>query len=474
MMKNIVLGTALLFFGVSAWAQVPGRWEGTAEVNGKPLLIIFNISSDGVGKLSATMDVPAQGAKNLPCDEVKTEGDSIFVVIKTIKGRYAGRLDALKSATTGTLRQGTFSTPLNLKRTGEEVALVRPQTPQPPFPYLSEAVEYDNQDKSVHLGATLTKPRGAGPFPVAILISGSGAQDRDETIMGHKPFWVIADYLARRGVAVLRVDDRNVGKSTGPDQGTSADFAQDALTSLDYLKNRLDIDPKRIGLIGHSEGGMIAPMVAAKRPEDVAFIISLAGPGEPIIDLMKKQNTATLKSRQVSEPIAESYGAMMGSIMQAAAFESDTAVAYRQATGAVKAWRATVHPNVAAMLTGVADSSGVSQYVRTVVGSMRTPWMRYFLSYDPTGNLARLTCPVLVLNGEKDIQVLAEPNLAGWKAALEKAKNEDVTVRELPGLNHLFQHCTTCTIAEYGELTETFAPEVLQLLGDWLTERLTR
>ncbi len=297
--------------------------------------------------------------------------------------------------------------------------------------------------------------RGPGPFPVAILISGSGAQDRDETLMGHQPFWVIADYLTRRGVAVLRVDDRGMGQSTGPAQGTSADFAQDVITSLDYLKKRKDIDPKKIGLIGHSEGGMIAPMVAAKRAGDVAFIISLAGPGEPILDLMEKQNTATLKSMQVSEPIAKSYGTMMRTFMQAAAFESDTAAAYRQATVAHGDWKKTVHPNVAAMLTGVTDSTGVGPYIRTVVNSLRTPWMRYFLSYDPTDNLTRLTCPVLVLNGEKDIQVLAEPNLAGWKAALAKAKNKDVTVRELPGLNHLFQHCTKCTVAEYGELTET-------------------
>lgn len=473
-MRFFLLSTVLLFFGVSSWAQVPGRWEGTAQVNGRPLLIAFTISSAGIGTYSATMDVPAQGAKALPCDEVKAEGDSIIIVIKTIKGRYAGLLDADRSATTGTLRQGSFNTTLNLKRTGEGVPLARPQMPQPPFPYLSEDVEYDSPDKSVHLGATLTKPKGGGPFPVAILISGSGAQDRDGTIFGHKPFWVIADHLTRRGVAVLRVDDRGMGKSTGPAQGTSADFAQDVLTSLDYLKKCKDIDPKKIGLIGHSEGGMIAPMVAAKRAGDVAFIISLAGPGEPILDLMEQQNTATLKSMQVSEPIAQSYGAMMRAFMEAATFESDTAAAYRQATVAYGDWKKTVHPNVAAMLTGITDSTGVGPYIRTVVNSLRVPWMRYFLAYDPTDNLSRLTCPVLALNGEKDIQVLPESNLAGWKAALVKAKNKDITVRELPELNHLFQQCTTCTVAEYGQLTETFSPEVLQIMGDWLTKRVVK
>ena len=473
-MRNIFLISLLVLYSTTAWAQVPGHWEGTAEVNGKPLLIIFNISSTGVEHFSATMDVPAQGAKGLPCDEVSSEGDSLFIAIKMIKGRYAGQFNADRSAIKGTLRQGTFTTVLNLKRTGEATALNRPQTPQPPFPYISEEVEYDSPDKSVHLGGTLTKPKGTGSFPAAILITGSGAQDRDETLMGHKPFWVIADYLTRRGVAVLRVDDRGMGKSVGPPQGTSADFALDVITSLDFLKSRADINPKKIGLIGHSEGGMIAPMVAVARPQDVAFIVSLAGPGEKITDLMVQQNVATLKSVQVSAPIAEGYGAMMGSIMTAAAFEKDTTQAYQKATVAYADWKKTVHPNVAAMLTGVADSTGVASYIRTLVGTLRTPWMRYFLAYDPTENLTRLTCPVLVLNGEKDIQVLAGPNLAGWEAALKKAENKEATVREIPGLNHLFQHCQACTVAEYSELTETFAPEALQMIGDWLTEHVLR
>ncbi|WP_373331191.1 alpha/beta hydrolase family protein [Salmonirosea aquatica] len=459
----------LLAESTPALSQVPGRWQGTAEVNGKPLLILFDISSPETGVFSATMDVPAQGAKGLPCDEVKSQGDSLFITIKMIGGRYLGRFNADRSATTGTLRQGNFTTALDLKRTGDALALNRPQTPKPPFPYASEDVEYDNPDKTVHLGATLTLPAGAGPFPAAILISGSGAQDRNSTLFGHKPFWVIADYLTRRGIAVLRVDDRNVGQSTGPAQGTSADFAQDVITSLEFLKNRKDIDPKKIGLIGHSEGGMLAPMVAVERPKDVAFIVSLAGPGEKITDLMVQQNVATLKSMKVSDPIAEGYGTMMGAMIGAASTEPDTASAYQKATTAFYAWRATVHPNVAAMLTGVADSSGVGKYIRTVVNSLRKPWERYFYAYDPTDNLTRLTCPVLALNGGKDIQVLAGPNLAGWETTLKKAGNKHVTVQELPGLNHLFQHCTTCTVAEYGELTETFDPEVLKLMTDWIT-----
>lgn len=472
MVKNLLMSTSLLFFGLSAVAQVPGRWEGTAQVNGQSLPIAFTIVSTGVGSYSATMDVPAQGAKALPCDDVRMAGDSLFILIKMIGGRYTGRLDTDRLATTGTLRQGTFSTPLNLKRTGEGVPLTRPQTPQPPFSYLSENVEYDNKDQAVHLGATLTKPSGAGPFPAAILISGSGAQDRDEALFGHKPFWVIADYLTRRGVAVLRVDDRGTGKSIGPTQGTSADFAQDVMTSLDFLQKRKDIDPKKTGLIGHSEGGMIAPIVAAKRPNDVAFIISLAGPGEPILDLMEKQNTAALKSIKVTESVAESYGTMMRKIMEAAITESDSAAFIQKTKTVLSAWKSGVHPNVVASLTGITDSTSQQRFLNTLDKSLRAPWMQYFLAYNPTETVKKITCPVLVLNGEKDIQVLAKSNLAGWKTALEKSKNKDVTVKEMPGLNHLFQQCTTCTTAEYGELTETFSPEVLQLMGDWLTKRV--
>ncbi len=263
-MRNLLFTNLFLLLSFSVFGQIAGRWEGTASVSGSNLLIIFNVSSAGPDNFSATMDVPAQGAKGLVCDEVRVEGDSLFISIKAIQGRYAGKLGANQTSATGIFAQGkSFTTPLNLKRTGDAVALDRPQTPKPPFPYKSEDVEYDSPDKAVHLGATLTLPSGAGPFPAAILITGSGPQDRDSEIYGHKIFLVIADYLTRRGIAVLRIDDRNVGKSTGPANGTSADFAQDVMVSLDFLKNRKDLDPKKIGLIGHSEGGMIAPMVAA-------------------------------------------------------------------------------------------------------------------------------------------------------------------------------------------------------------------
>ncbi len=456
-----------------AVAQVPGRWEGTAEVNGTPLLIAFNISSVGGESLSATMDVPAQGATAIPIDEVKVEGDSLFIFLKVIKGRYIGRFDAARTVATGRLLQGKLNTELDLKRNGEAVVPHRPQTPTPPFPYNSEDVAYDSPDGKVHLAGTLSMPMGNGPFPAALLITGSSLQDRDETILGHKPFLVIADYLTRRGIAVLRVDDRNMGLSTGPANATSADYARDALMSLNFLQKRKDIDPKRIGMIGHSEGGLIAQIVNAEHPENIAFIISLAGPGEKIIDLMARQNAASLRSLKVHEPVAEGYGTMMRSMMEAAAIEKDSAALNSKITEALTTWRGSVLPGVFTSLTGISDEATEQRFVRTMVKTFQDPWMNYFIQYDPTQNLAKIKCPVLAINGGKDIQVIAEPNLSGWEM-IKKNGNKDVTVKEIPGLNHLFQHCDKCTVAEYGELTETISPEILKIMGDWLDEKVIK
>ncbi len=472
-MKRLFLVFIFLTLVDAATAQVAGRWEGEAEVNGAKLLIAFNISDAGAGNFSATMDVPAQGAKGVPVDEVKVEGDSLFIFIKVIGGRYAGKFDAPRSMATGRLRQGRMNVELDLKRSGAVVIPDRPQTPAAPFPYRSEDVAYDSPDGRVHLAGTLTTPTGDGPFPAALLVTGSSLQDRDETIMGHKPFLVIADYLTRRGIAVLRVDDRNMGKSTGPAKATSADYAQDAMMSLDFLQKRKDIDPKRIGIIGHSEGGMIAQILNTARPKDLAFIVSLAGPGEPILDLMAQQNTASLKSMKVHDSVAEGYGTMMRSMMAAATTEKDSAALDRKIKEALAKWRSGVMPGVVASLTGISDDATERQFVGTIMRTLRDPWMNYFISYDPTQNLSKIKCPVLAINGEKDIQVIAEPNLAGWETTKNNG-NADVTTRAMPGLNHLFQHCEKCTVAEYEVLTETFSPEVLKIMGDWLTEKVLR
>lgn len=463
----------LLLSRVSLAQPAPvGRWTGNLAAGSGSLKILFTIRNAADGALSATMDVPQQGGRDIPCGPVSYTADSLRIDVRAVGGQFVGKVGTDGGEITGLWKQGNFVGPLTFKRTSDTTQIAapaRPQTPKPPFPYLSEDVAYDNGDKSVHLGATLTKPATGGPFPVAILITGSGLQDRDETISGHKSFFVIADYLTRRGIAVLRVDDRGIGQSTGEvTQATSADFANDVLTSLDYLKTRQDIDPKKIGLIGHSEGGMIAPMVAARRPGEIAFLVALAGPGIPISTLMAQQSVAIFNASGVSAEATDAYKPLYEHLLQTIVQSPDNITAYNQATQLVQTWEKQTKPWIIRTTTGISSDQSRQTFVNAFVRQMRTPWMRYFLQYDPTKNLKTLRCPVLALNGDKDVQVTADPNLAGWTAALTQGGNKRFRTQKLTELNHLFQHSKTGSPAEYSQLTETVAPEALQLIGDWL------
>jgi len=272
-----------------------GTWEGKLNV-GVELRIVFHILDDGRGGLASTADSPDQNAYGLVCNSTSFGGDQIKIEMLKQNAKFSGKL-ADDSTINGTFTQG-MDVPLQLKKVvkiSEAKKSNRPQTPQPPFPYQLDSLEYDNADKTVHLGATLTYPKGNGPFPAAILITGSGQEDRDETIFGHKPFAIIADYLTRNGFAVLRVDDRGTGKSKGEVlKATSLDFANDVMTSMDYLKSRKEIDKNKIGLVGHSEGGLIASIIITKR-KDVAFIISLSGPGMKGADILADQNEVIMR-----------------------------------------------------------------------------------------------------------------------------------------------------------------------------------
>jgi len=313
--SNFLFILLFIAFYSNAFSQTDlytGTWEGKIKA-GVELRIVFHIKDKGNGTIVSTLDSPDQGAFGITCDTTYTNETGIHIEIRKINGGYAGKL-INDSSINGSFTQG-MSIPLPLKKVDKPSERKRPQTPQPPFPYDSYDVEYDNGDRSVHFGATLTVPKPdpniryikAPEWPVALLITGSGQEDRDETIMGHKPFAVIADYLSRNGYAVLRVDDRGVGKTTGDvANATSADFAKDVEAGIDFLKTRKDIDKNKIGLIGHSEGGMIAPMVASHR-SDIAFIILLAGPGIKIRDLMAEQNAAILRSTNVSEKAVQSF-----------------------------------------------------------------------------------------------------------------------------------------------------------------------
>jgi pimeloyl-ACP methyl ester carboxylesterase len=381
------------------------------------------------------------------------------------------------STLAGRWSQGGRSTPLNLHRLSPTEAAQyapprRPQTPVPPFPYHNDSVEYDNAEKTVHLGATLAYPAKGGPFPAAILITGSGTQDRDETIFGHKAFAVIADYLTGRGYAVLRVDDRKAGLSTGDVSRvvTTEDFAKDVETSFAWLKAQKQIDAGRIGLIGHSEGAMIAPMLAA-RHKDIAFIISLAGPA----------NGRETMIYQTLEPLKQMH-ASGDYIVYSMALEKIQLNNMLSATDSASFMKG-IDGEYRAYLSAVADSTrpnyilSPERYEASLApqtAMLVLDWWKFLIRYRASDYYSKVKCPVLALGGEKDIQVPNASDLPFIDSTLKEAGNNKVTTHLMPGLNHLFQHCKTCTAAEYGQLEETFSPEALQVMGDWMDKNVKR
>jgi pimeloyl-ACP methyl ester carboxylesterase len=330
-----------------------------------------------------------------------------------------------------------------------------PQEPKPPFPYTSEDVVYKNAKQGNTLAGTITKPAGAGPFPTVILITGSGAQDRNESLLGHKPFLVIADYLTRRGIEVLRVDDRGIGGSSGSTpNSTTADFVTDVEAGIELLKGRPEVDKRHIGLIGHSEGGIIAPMVASES-SDVAFIVMLAGTAIRGDKILRSQAEALIRIDHIPGPEAAAMLDTQAKLIHVLETEPDQEKARAEVADITQHDASSGKKMTPAMAGAVARS-----YVN--------PWFRYFVSLDPVPYLEKVHCPVLALDGTKDMQVVAKDNLPLIRATLERGGNRNVTTREMKGLNHLFQHAKSGGPEEYGSIKETFSPEVLKIMGDWI------
>jgi uncharacterized protein len=467
-MKYISLLLLLVSSYASAQQSFTGVWKG--KIAAFNLTVVMNISEKD-GKLSATMDSPDQGVKGIACDQVSVSGNSITVSISAAGANYIGELSEDKKTITGKFNQGGGSFDLVLGKDAIPEAKPNPQTPQPPFTYHSEDVEYDNTDKTVHLAGTLTYPKSGGRFPVAILISGSGQQDRDETIMGHKPFAVIADRLTKLGFAVLRVDDRGTGKSTGEvDKASSADFANDVITSINYLKGRKEIDAKRIGLIGHSEGGLIAPIVASKT-NDISFMILLAGPGIKGADLLAEQGEQLILQSGVSKEAVQNYLPLYKKFIQLSAEGHDSSALARKGRLAFATWKQNSNPDHVKAL-GFTDEESIEAILENLISGFSAPWMQFFLASDASVLLEKTSAKVLALNGEKDVQVLATSNTEGIKKALQKSKSPLYEVKILPGLNHLFQKCILCTVNEYGMLDETFSESALDEMSKWLQKNI--
>ncbi len=430
-------------------------WEGKLAVGpGITLRLVLHVTTASDGTQTATFDSLDQGALGMPVDEVVRDRSSLAFTMKAIGADYTGKLDDAQASASGTFKQRGAELPLTMAKTDKASELRRPQTPKPPFPYRSEDVTYTNPVGGVTLAGTLTTPQGDGPFPAALLITGSGPQDRDETLFQHKPFLVIADDLTKKGVAVLRVDDRGVGGSSGNiTTATTQDFAADVLAGVAFLKGRKEIDPARIGLIGHSEGALVAPMVASQS-KDVAFVVMLAGPGLPGRDILLLQSALIQRAAGVPEANLAQSQAVDKKVYAALASAKDDKDA---------------ETKIRAVLTAFARESGVPRPPAeddALVGRLANAWFRYFVKYDPRPALTKMKCPAIALSGEKDMQVPPKEDLAEIKKA-----NPRIVTKELPGLNHLFQTAKTGAPSEYSTIEETFSPAALDEISAFVLEK---
>lgn len=444
---------------VSPSPDLAGIWLGTLSTGVLDLRLGFEFIATEKGGLIAKMTSIDQGGVALPCT-VQWKGEKLTISVALGLAKYSGKRN-INGEIEGEFEQNGQKFPLVLSRVEKLPKLNRPQLPSKPYPYPVKEVTFKNEKAQVTLSGTLTLPEGNGPFPAVVLVSGSGPQDRDETIFGHKPFLVIADHLARKGIACLRYDDRGTGKSTGKHSlATTEDFAQDAQAALTFLRSQEPIDPARVGLCGHSEGGMIGPLVAEKMPTEVAFLILLAGPGISGEKVVRGQMSDFGKMQPGAEKQVEAQLELCKTLIPIAISAKSTTEAVSQMKAAAEAFekdRGNTKPPAEAIKPW-----------GTLINQLSVPWMRWFLGHDPRGTLEKVNCPVLALNGEKDLQVRPKENLAAIVDSFSGSRAQLLTFKAFPGLNHMFQHCKTGGVNEYGQIEETISPEVLDLMVSWI------
>lgn len=464
----LVVSWAVPLLALAQPGDKPVVWAGAVELPGG-MKLEFSVE---LRKDSGTITIPMQGAKDLPLSDVAVDEKELRFSIKSAGAVWEMKVAPDGATATGVLKQGgEFKTTLKRLAAGESAVkeLKRPQDPKAPFPYEAVEVTFENKAAGATLAGTLTVPKGTGPFPCVVMVTGSGPQDRDELLMGHRPFLVIADHLTRHGVAVLRCDDRGVGKSTGSFAGaTSDDFADDALAAVEFLKSRKDVDPRKIGIVGHSEGGLIAPICAA-RSKDVAFLVLLAGTGMSGAELMPIQSRLISIASGVPPAEAERQSAQSAEIFaMVVAGKSDAEIKAAIRALAIRQLKASPE-------TRDLPDETINEKADTAAAEgaeeILSPWFKRFMVMDPRENLKKVLCPVLAVNGEKDLQVPPKENLPRIEKALKEAGNTDVTIIEFPGLNHLFQTCTTGAPGEYAMIDETFAPAALEAVTAWIRKR---
>lgn len=440
-------------------------WLGTLIISNIKLRIVFNISTNLDGILTATIDSPDQGVMGIPVDEITSESGNLHLEVKSIAGSFEGKIKEDDLIIEGRWKQAEQSFPLVVKRVDKMPQMLRPQEPKKPFPYKEEEIIYENKKAGIKLAGTLTLPLSEEPFSATLLITGSGQQDRNETAFSHRPFLVLADYLTRRGVAVLRADDRGVGGSTGNFfQATSEDFAGDVLAGVEYLKGRKEINPKKIGLIGHSEGGLIASIVAAQSA-DIAFIVMMAGQGLTGEELLYMQQYSILKTKGASDEVIAKNRNLWERLFAILKQEKDNELAEKKLCKIMAEELMKIGEQEKQVL-------GYSSKDRIKLGikQLLLPWFRYYLAYNPRLTLMKVKIPVLAIIGEKDLQVPPKENLRAIEEALKDGGNKNYTLNELPNLNHLFQTAQTGLPSEYAKIEETISPMALKLIGDWVLQ----
>jgi len=426
-------------------------------IGSQSLQLLFHFKRTPEGQWTGALDSPDQGAFGIAFSKVVLEGRSLSVRVDSIAGEFVGTLSEDGKQIVGEWRQGGNRFPLSLT-VGEPPKPRRPQEPQPPFPYRTEEVRVMNRTARIELAGTLTLPEGKPPFPAVVFFTGSGAQNRDQEIFGHKPFLVLADHLTRNGFATLRMDDRGVGGSQGdPRTATTLDFVTDLLSGVNFLRNRREIDRRQIGVLGHSEGALVATLAAARAPREVAFAVLMAPPGVPGEQILYRQAELIARKSGVSDALIESNRQLQKRVFEILKSEKDNA----------KAKQAVVE-ELLKTLGGATPTDNQRATLESQAESYTLPWFRAFLQLDPVPHLRRVRCPVLVLIGSLDLQVDPDQNLPVIEKAL--GGNKRATIRRLDGLNHLFQKARTGLITEYAQIEETINPTALNLITDWLKE----
>ncbi len=455
---KIITTVLALSLALNLFAQkIDGNWKGKIKTQGIELTIVFHFEETENG-LKATMDSPDQKTFGIPVNSISYVDSELKLEIINLNITYTGKSEN-EDNIIGNFVQGGQSLPLNLlKDTTYETVKVRkklrPQEPSKPYPYFSEEVIFKNEVDNIILSGTLTLPQKSENFPAVILVSGSGPQNRDEEIFEHKPFLILSDYLTKKGIAVLRYDDRGIAESTGEySSATTFDFANDAEAAINYLKTRNEIDQSHIGIIGHSEGGVIAPIIASKNNE-IDFIILLAGSGLRGDKLLLLQKESIERQMGISEMAIEynqklfsgAYELILDTNIESSVLK-DTLTEY---------------------FTSNYEKVLQTNQIKILTNQLTASWLVNFFRLDPKSYLEKVKCSVLALNGDKDLQVPSKENLKAIQTAFEKGGNKNITIKELAGLNHLFQECETGSLNEYKEIEQTISPLALDEISKWI------